>query len=399
TAKDVRAVNQERNLALAVSESKSQFLASMSHEILTPINTIMGMNEMILRESKEENTREYADNINRASEMLLGLINDVLDLSKIEAGKLQILEADYSTADMLKAVVSGIEMRARRKELEIKKDIDETLPAVLSGDEIRIKQILNNLLSNAVKYTETGFVTLTAKGIRKETGFFLQLAVSDTGMGISEEDIEHLFDTFVRLDLKKNQNIEGTGLGLSITKQLVENMGGSITVTSEVGKGSCFTVEIPQTIIDETAMGSLESKNVNTPIEAESPEKTFKAPDAKVLVVDDNKMNLKVIGNLLKRTEMQVDFANDGNQCLEMTKEKKYDIILMDHMMPEPDGVETLHLLRADQDNKNLETPVIVLTANAVGDVEAQYLEEGFDGYLSKPIDVDKMEKTLSKYI
>ena len=218
-------------------------------------------------------------------------------------------------------------------------------------------------------------------------------------MGIAKEDIERLFDTFVRLDIKKNQNIEGTGLGLSITKQLVENMGGSITVTSEVGKGSCFTVEIPQNIIDETAMGSLESKNVNAPTEAESPVKTFKAPDAKVLVVDDNKMNLKVIGNLLKHTEMQVDFANDGNQCLEMTKEKKYDIILMDHMMPEPDGVETLHLLRADQENKNLETPVIVLTANAVGDVEEQYLEEGFDGYLSKPIDVEKMEKTLSKYV
>lgn len=399
TAKDVRAVNQERNLALAVSESKSQFLASMSHEIRTPINTIMGMNEMILRESKEENTREYADNIHRASEILLGLINDILDLSKIEAGKLQIVESDYSTANMLKAAISGIEMRAKRKNLEIKKDVDETLPAVLSGDEIRITQILNNLLSNAVKYTETGSVTLTAKGKREENGFFLQLAVSDTGMGIEKEDIERLFDTFVRLDLKKNQNIEGTGLGLSITKQLVENMGGSITVTSEVGKGSCFTVEIPQTIIDETAMGSLESKNTNELTEKEIPDQMFKAPDAKVLVVDDNKMNLKVIGNLLKRTEMQVDFANDGNQCLEMTKEKKYDIILMDHMMPEPDGVETLHLLRADQENKNLETPVIVLTANAVGDVEEQYLEEGFDGYLSKPIDVEKMEKTLSKYV
>ena len=399
TVKEIRMVNQERNFALAVSASKSQFLASMSHEIRTPINTIMGMNEMILRESNEENTREYAGNIQSASEMLLGLINDVLDLSKIEAGKMQIVESEYSTATMLKSVLLGIEVRAGQKQLEVKKDIDEELPSVLNGDEIRIKQILNNLLSNAVKYTENGSVTLTAKGKRAENRFFLQLAVSDTGMGIAKEDIERLFDTFVRLDLKKNQNIEGTGLGLSITKQLVENMGGSITVTSEVGKGSCFTVEIPQTIIDETAMGSLESKNVNATTEAESPVKTFKAPDAKVLVVDDNKMNLKVIGNLLKRTEMQVDFANDGNQCLEMTKEKKYDIILMDHMMPEPDGVETLHLLRADQENRNLETPVIVLTANALGDVEEQYLEEGFDGYLSKPIDVDKMEKTLSKYV
>lgn len=399
SAKEIRMVNQERNMALALSESKSQFLANISHEIRTPINTIMGMNEMILRESNEDATREYADNIQRAGEMLLELVNDVLDLSKIEAGKLQIVEADYSTAAMLKNVISGIEIQAKQKQLAVKTDIDETLPVMLNGDEVRIKQILNNLLSNAVKYTEDGAVTLTAKGIRKETGFYLHMEVSDTGIGISADDIEHLFDSFVRLDLKKNQRIEGSGLGLNITKQLVENMGGSITVTSEVGKGSCFAVEIPQTIIDETAMGSLESEKVYLSKEDESQKKILKAPNAKVLVVDDNKMNLKVIGNLLKRTEMQVDFADSGNQCLEMTKEKKYDIVLMDHMMPEPDGVETLHLLRADKDNMNNNTPVIVLTANAVGNVEAKYIEEGFDGYLSKPIDVEKMENILGKYV
>ena len=398
TAKEIRMVNQERNMALALSESKSQFLANISHEIRTPINTITGMNEMILRESNEDTTREYADNIKKASEMLLELINDVLDLSKIEAGKLQIVESDYSTASMLKNVISGIEIHAKQKQLEVKTDIDEKLPAILSGDETRIKQILNNLLSNAVKYTEKGFIKLTAKGIRRDTEFYLYLAVTDTGIGISEEDIERLFDSFTRLDLKKNQQIEGSGLGLNITKQLVENMGGNITVTSEVGKGSCFAVEIPQTIIDETAMGGLESEKVLGK-EDENQKKVLKAPNAKVLVVDDNKMNLKVIGNLLKRTEMQVDFADGGNRCLEMTKMKKYDVILMDHMMPEPDGVETLHLLRAEQDNVNLHTPVIVLTANAVGNVEEKYLEEGFDGYLSKPIDVEKLENTLEKYV
>ena len=399
TRKEIQKVNQERKLALAVSESKTQFLANISHEIRTPINTILGMNEMILRENKDETTREYASNIQSASEMLLGLINDVLDLSKIEAGKLQIVEGNYSTASMLKAVILGIEVRAQQKKLEMKLDIDETLPSALKGDEIRIKQVLNNLLSNAVKYTEKGSVTLIAKGVQKDEEFFLHLAVSDTGMGISEEDMQQLFSTFLRFDLKKNRNIEGTGLGLSITKQLVENMGGSIEVTSEVGQGSCFTVEIPQEIIDASAMGKLEAQTRSSLSEETEQENYLVAPDAKVLVVDDNKMNLKVIGALLKRSQIQLDFATGGNQCLEMTKEKKYDVILMDHMMPEPDGVETLHLLREEAGNINQETPVIVLTANAVGDVAKKYMEEGFDGYLSKPIEVEKIESTLEKYV
>lgn len=402
TRKDIFVVEQERKIAIAASESKAQFLANVSHELRTPINTIVGMNEMILREDENDTTQEYAHNIKSASEMLLGLINDILDLSKIEAGKLQIVESDYSITAMLKAVVLGIEVRAQQKQLEMKLEIDENLPSVLKGDEIRIKQILNNLLSNAVKYTEKGSVTLIVKEVQKEEGFFLHLAVADTGMGISEEDMEQLFATFLRLDLKKNRHIEGTGLGLSITKQLAENMGGSIEVASEKGKGSCFTVEIPQKVIDTTPIGKwdLKAKSPNSSKETISQQKEiFLAPDAKVLVVDDTKMNLKVIEALLKRSEIQLDFATGGNECLEMSRGKKYDVILMDHMMPEPDGVETLHLLRAEEGNINQATPVIVLTANAVGDVAKKYQEEGFADYLSKPIEIEKIEEMLKRYV
>lgn len=401
TRKDIWLVEQERTIAITASESKAQFLANVSHELRTPINTIVGMNEMILRENKGNITEEYAYNIKNASEMLLGLINDILDLSKIESEKLQIVESDYSLVSMLMAVVLGMEGRAKQKQLEMKLDIDENLPSVLKGDEIRIKQILNNLLSNAVKYTESGSITLTAKGIQKEDEFFLHLAVSDTGIGIKEEDMEQLFATFLRLDLKKNRHVEGTGLGLSITKQLAENMGGSISVISEEGKGSCFTVEIPQEIVDASVIGDWKTATKKTELSEEILEQkeVFRAPNAKVLVVDDTEMNLVVIEALLKPSEIQLDFATGGNECLEMTREKKYDLILMDHMMPKPNGVESLHLLREEEGNMNQETPVIVLTANVVGDVAIEYLEEGFADYLSKPIEIEKLEETLEKYL
>lgn len=402
TQRDISEVDKQRKLAIAASESKAKFLANVSHEIRTPINTIVGMNEMILRENENNSTKEYAYNIKNASEMLLGLVNDILDLSKIEAGKLQIVESDYSLVSMLKAVVLGIEVRVQQKQLEMKLEIDEKLPSVLKGDEIRIKQILNNLLSNAVKYTDEGSVTLIVKGIHEEERFFLELAVADTGIGICEEDMEQLFTTFLRLDLKKNRHVEGTGLGLSITKQLAENMGGEVDVVSKKGKGSCFSVKVPQEIIDATAIGTIDlrgkgfEKSKETKLEKQE---VLYAPDAKVLVVDDNEMNLKVIEVLLKRSAIQLDFANGGNEGVEMSRGKKYDVILMDHMMPDPDGVETLHLIRQEKDNVNKETPVIVLTANAVGDVAQDYLKDGFSDYLSKPVEVDKLEEMLKKYL
>ncbi len=414
TGRDMLQIEKEKQMAVVSNESKARFLANMSHEIRTPINTVIGMNEMILRESREASIQEYANNIQHASRMLLGLINDVLDFSKIEAGKLEVNESPYQLASILNDVILGIKMRAKDKQINIRLDIDKELPSVLNGDEIRVKQILNNLLSNALKYTEKGSITLSVKGEQKDKVFSLIMSVSDTGMGIRKDDMERLFDSFQRLEMKKNRYIEGTGLGLSITRQLVNQMQGSIDVQSEYGKGSCFTVHIPQEIINNEPMGDLEQayKNseanhamvVDEKAQEENAESTdsreyLYAPNASVLVVDDNKMNLTVVKALLKRSAIQLDFAMGGEECLELTRNKKYDLILMDHMMPEPDGVETLHLLREEKDNANQNTTVIVLTANAIAGAAEHYLQEGFADYLAKPVVGDKLEEVLGKYL
>ncbi len=396
---DMLEIEKEKQMAIAASQSKAQFLASMSHEIRTPINTVIGMCEMILRENEDEIIEEYAHNIKSASHMLLGIINDVLDFSKIEAGKLQLVENDYRVGTMLNDVVIGITTRLKEKKLELKLQIDENIPSVLKGDEIRIKQILNNLLSNAAKYTERGMVTFSAKGVRNDAGFCLELAVKDTGIGIRQEDIGKLFDSFHRLELEKTRYIQGTGLGLNITKQLVDNMNGTIRVESEYGRGSCFTVVIPQQVVDETAMGKFEDACKYRNNGEKKNEVFLHASNAKLLVVDDNKMNLMVVKGLLKRTEIQLDFAMGGEECFRMTKDKKYDLILMDHMMPQPDGVQTLHMIREDGTNPNRETPIIVLTANVIAGIEEEYLKEGFAGYLSKPVSGDKLEEKIAKYV
>ena len=269
---------------------------------------------------------------------------------------------------------------------------------MLKGDEIRIKQILNNLLSNAVKYTEQGSITLTAEGIQKENSFYLSMSVADTGIGIKKEDMEKLFNSFQRLELTKNRYVEGTGLGLNITRQLVNNMNGTIDVQSVHGMGSCFTVQLPQQIVNDIPIGKFEQHSKKHTLKDTSTEGNLYAPDAKILIVDDTKMNLRVIEMLLKRSQIQMDFATSGNECLQKTKEKKYDLILMDHMMPEPDGIQTLHLMRDDTDNLNQATEVIVLTANAIAGMKEQYLEEGFSDYLSKPVDPEKLEKMIMKY-
>lgn len=402
TVRDFLAVENERQHAIAASESKAKFLANMSHEIRTPINVVIGMNEMILRENKDETISEYADNIKSASNLLLSLINDILDFSKMEAGKLQIVENDYSLSTLLNDVILGADVRAKQKQLELKLDIDETMPSVLRGDDIRIRQVLNNLLSNAIKYTEKGCISFTAKSVQKENEFFLLFSVKDTGIGISKEDMAKLFDSFQRLEMSKNRYIQGTGLGLNIAKQLVDSMQGTIEVESEHGVGSCFTIRIPQIVIDETAMGKPGAKKgaPAVPLETDLPvTPAFTAPDAKILAVDDNRMNLLVLKGLLKRSQVQLTTASGGNECLQMTKDKKYDLILMDHMMPDPDGIATLHMLRADKENINHDTTVIVLTANAIEGMREEYLAEGFADYLSKPIEVEKLENTIAKYL
>jgi len=390
--KEVTTIEREKQIAVEARRAQALFLANMSHEIRTPINTILGMNEMILRENKEKAIGGYAKHIKRAGHMLVGLIDEILDFSKIEAGKLEIVPIEYSLSGMLTDVCTAMQARAKDKRLALETDIAPGLPAVLKGDELRIKQILNNLLSNAVKYTPEGKITVCVKKESEtEQSIMLYVSVTDTGIGIREEDIDHLFDSFQRLELEKNRHIQGTGLGLCITKQLVDAMGGTITVSSKYGSGTCFELRIPQEVVAWEQ--SVETEN------EVAPQEDFVAPDALILAVDDNRVNLAVLKGLLKRTQVQVELASSGKQAIELTEGKKYDLIFMDHMMPEMDGIETMTAIRADKENVNRDTKVIALTANAIQGAEQMYREEGFNDYLSKPIDPEKLEFMLRKYL
>jgi len=400
TGQDLLRSEQRKQQAIAARASQAKFLANMSHEIRTPINAVIGMNEMILRENDMNAIQEYARNVQSASSMLLGLVNDILDFSKIESGQLELIEDNYSIAGLIQTEILLLKARANSKAIATKLDIDPYIPSGLYGDELRIKQIVTNVLSNAVKYTQEGSVSfkvffewLDEENIR------LGFTVSDTGVGIRKEDLSKLFDSFKRLEQNKNRNIEGTGLGLNIAKQLVELMGGTIEVESEYGKGSTFRVLIPQKVIDKKPMGGLDAALREHNEQKKVSVKHFTAPEAKILAVDDNSMNLAVVKGLLKRTKVQLDLAGSGKECLELTGQKKYDIILMDHMMPDLDGVETLHLLRKNKDNPNRDSVVIALTANAVAGCKEMYLEYGFDEYVSKPIEAEKLEKLMLRLL
>ena len=397
TGRDMQALEKEKQRAIVAGEAKAQFLAQMSHEIRTPINTIIGMDEMILRENKDETIQEYAGNIKKSSKVLLGLINDVLDFSKIEAGKLDITIGNYSLSKMLENVVQETRFKVQKKKLSLQVEIEPVLPERLRGDELRIHQILTNLLSNAVKYTHEGSITFSVWGEHTEEETVLCASVKDTGIGIRKEDINRLFDSFQRLEERKNSHIEGTGLGLAITKRLVELMGGSIAVESEYGKGSCFSVRIPQETVKDEARQQEQSEHNKAGETAEN--KRLEAPDALLLAVDDNSMNLAVLKALLKRTRVQLETVQSGKECLELCKQKAYDMILMDHMMPEMDGIETLHMLRKEENSLNRETKVLVLTANAIAGMAERYEKEGFDGYLSKPLVVEELETMLGRHL
>lgn len=395
------ALSDERSRELEDSiNSKSLFFANMSHEIRTPINTIIGLNEMILREDVSDEVAENAINIQNASKILLAVINDILDLSKIESGKMDIVPTQYETANMFSDMVNIIWVRAMEKKLEFKIDIDEDIPSMLYGDEVRIKQVLTNILTNAVKYTEKGSVTLSVKGnLIDNNTIRLKISVEDTGIGIRKESLKDLFSVFKRVDQTRTKKIEGTGLGLSIAKQLVEMMGGTITVDSIYQKGSSFTVTLDQKIVDDTPMGSMQRVVRKGAQNRKSYQQKFEAPDARVLVVDDNEMNLMVATKLLRSTKVQVDTAVSGRQCLDMTLEKYYHVILMDHMMPEMDGEETLHNLRARMEGYCQKTPVIALTANVMANASDIYQDKGFEGYLAKPISSSLLEATLQKFL
>ena len=384
--------------ALNAGQAKSQFLAQMSHEIRTPINAVLGMNEMILRESNDKDIRDYSENIASAGRTLLNLINSILDFSKIEDGKMEIIPVRYETLNMVDDLVNMIYDKANQKNLSLITKIDPKLPKVLFGDDMRIKQVITNILSNAVKYTEEGTVTLTMSGeVVDDENLILFVSVEDTGIGIREEDIEKLFQSFIRLDETKNKNIEGTGLGISIVKELLRMMNSRLEVSSVYGKGSDFSFRLPQKIIDKTPVGIYGEHHSDRKLKRVETRNFIKAPAARILAVDDMNMNLKVINGLLKRNLIVPDLADSGEQCLQFAEKYFYHIIFLDHMMPKMDGVETLKRLKAM--NLPPETKIIMLTANAISGARERYLAKGFDDYLSKPINVDDLEAILAKYL
>ena len=412
---DNNKLREARQIAERSNAAKSEFLAAMSHEIRTPVNAVIGMNEIVLRESRQaiarlpkdsEDGRVFGDIsncagiINTAGRNLLSLINDILDISRIEAGKMEIREDEYTLSSLLGDVCNLIGVRARSRDLAFRVNVDERLPDNLYGDVVRIRQIMLNILNNAVKYTEKGSVTLSVSS-DPEDGFecgqviSLVFSVQDTGVGIRTEDLDKLFHKFERLGLAETRNVEGTGLGLMIVKNLLDMMDGAVWVRSKFGEGSTFTVSIPQKVVSPEPVGSFPGKSEGGTGITDVPHDLFRAPSARILVVDDTLMNLSVVEGLLKRTEMRIDTASGGEEALHLTMYIPYDLILMDQRMPGMDGVETMHLIRAQEGGANRETPVVCLTADVVSGAKKRYLAEGFTDYLSKPIDSRALRKTL----
>ena len=391
---------QQRKEIDDLNKAQNRFFSSMSHEIRTPINTIIGLNEMILREDISPEVADDAENIQSASKMLLHLINDILDMSKIESGRMELTVASYSVGKMLSDVVSMLWSRAKDKGLAFHVNVDPGIPTALYGDEVRIKQILTNMLSNAIKYTNEGSVTLNVQcENREDNKAWISFSVTDTGIGIKKENIPHLFSAFRRVEEENTHVIEGTGLGLSIVRQLTDLMGGTVNVNSVYTQGSTFVVEIPQEIADGTELGELDLETRHSMNHRSHYRRKFEAPRVKILIVDDNTANLMVTKKLLRETKMQIDTANSGAEALKCTLEKRYDLIFMDHLMPEMDGVECLQKIRSQTGGLCKESKVTALTANAGEENQAYYAKEGFDGYLLKPIQGEELEKEVIRLV
>ncbi len=396
--------------------AKSAFLSHMSHEIRTPINAILGMDEMIIRESSEDEVIGYAEDIRSAGNNLLGIVNDVLDFSKIEAGKMNIIPVEYEVASIINDMYNIVLMRAGTKGLAVKLDIDPTIPSLLYGDETRIKQVITNLLTNAVKYTEDGSVTLRMERIEEgsdgdgealkracpgdqcpDVSVRIRVTVEDTGIGIRPEDMERLFVEYQRMEERRNRKVEGTGLGLSITSELLELMGSRLFVESTYGKGSVFGFEIVQGVLGAEGVGKISGRYRKT--ETRKYRVKFTAEDAWILVVDDTKVNLDVIRNLLKRTKIHIDTALSGEEALKLVQENEYDVIFLDHLMPKMDGPETLKRMKALEVNLSKDAPVISLTANAASGIKDEYIKAGFRDYLAKPVNPQRLEDMLFELI
>jgi signal transduction histidine kinase/DNA-binding NarL/FixJ family response regulator len=401
-------IEDQLEIAKSASEAKSRFLSNISHEIRTPINAVLGFDEMILRESEDKNIRGYAMDIQSSGKTLLTLINDILDFSKIEAGKMEIIPVEYELGSMLNDLYNMSEFRAKEKNLDLSINVDESIPHILFGDEIRIKQCILNIVTNAVKYTETGSVTIDVdyEEIEPENPDFedatyvsLKVKVIDTGIGIREEEMDKLMTAFERADEKRNRTVEGTGLGISIVVSLLEMMGSKLEVESEYGKGSEFSFAIKQKVVSWEPIGDFVGKAREAKDEFKNYKESFRAENARILVVDDTRTNLTVIKGLLKQTKMQIDTATSGMEALEMVKKNKYHIIFLDHRMPEMDGIQTFHAMETMEDNLNKDTPCVALTANAISGSRELYIGEGFDNYMSKPVDPKKLEEMILAYL
>jgi signal transduction histidine kinase/DNA-binding NarL/FixJ family response regulator len=392
----------------AANEAKSRFLSNISHEIRTPINAVLGFDEMILRECNDEAITNYARDIQNSGKTLLALINDILDFSKIEAGKMEIIPVEYELSSVINDLVNMANVKAKDKQLEFIVNVTESIPHILFGDEVRIKQCVLNLITNAIKYTEKGQVTLDVDyeeiendnpDETDEDKILLKVKVTDTGIGIKEEDIAKLATAFERIDEKRNRTIEGTGLGINIVNSLLSMMGSKLEVQSEYGKGSVFSFEVAQTVVDNEAIGDFNTTYKESIKNTGVYTASFHAPKAHILVVDDTRTNLTVIEGLLKQTQIQVDTATSGMDAIELIKKNSYDMVFLDHRMPEMDGIQTFHAIEQLPGNPCKDTPIIALTANAISGSREMYLREGFTGYMSKPVDPGKLEEMIMSFL
>lgn len=390
---------EEKNQQLAdINKAKSVFISNMSHEIRTPINAVLGIDEMIIREAADETIRSYAYDIKSAGKMLLSIINDILDYSRIESGKMEIFPAEYSLKTLIDDINSLIFVKMKEKGLTYRLEVDASCPSVLLGDELRIKQVIINLLTNAVKYTEKGSVTFSVGHILRENGEIdLTVKVADTGIGMRSEDMSRLFEAYERLDEKRNHNIEGTGLGMGIVVRLLEQMNSHLEVESVYGKGSVFSFVLPQDVVDATPVGNVFTcQKEDTPQENNS--LTIYAPQAKILAVDDNRINLFVLKGFLKHTGIELDFAQSGKEGLERITQKDYDLVFLDHLMPGMDGIETLKHIR-EMDGKYRALPVVALTANVMSGARERYLNAGFSDFMEKPFIAADLKRILLTHL